>query len=181
MTAVVPTNPEVTRQTAGVREVATAAMSYTVWAITIPIFTLHELSHALAARAVGAPVWGAGLVLRPLGEVWRRRLYRVEAAFTLVDPPEAGLRQYVISLAPLAWLPLAFVVSNTYLAIGVLLVGISGFSDLANLLGLLDTQALREETQMVFLWGEPEQWQTRLDDYTEREIVVGDTVEVSES
>ena len=153
-------------------EAISAAYSAACWAIILPAVVLHEMSHVVAALAVGSEFKGVGARVEFVGSLGPIPIYRVRSFFVLHDVIGNRYVDALVSLAPAGFLLLwqlsatvgaPFIVQAVFAAIGFSVV-----SDvLVMVLSAMDRGDApgMDDARPVFLIGGPDQWQTDLDMY----------------
>lgn len=96
--------------------------------IAVPIVLLHEVTHMAACIAFGADLYELFLLLNEENEgircwgVWHEKV--------------GGVAEIIISLSPLIWIPIGWLLMDVSLLVGlfVFLIGFSGVGDIFHVL-----------------------------------------------
>jgi len=148
------------------RDAVGAAASAFGWALSLVAVIPHEAAHVMAARALGYDPIGAGVAYVHVGTVRGVAVPRVRAFFVAHEPADSKLHSWIITFAPfgLAVFALPSVLAGSISLLGTvaLLSAMTGVSDV--FAAFADGPVAPEATRL-FVFGGPDQWQTRIGDY----------------
>ena len=148
------------------RDAIGAAFSAFGWALSLIAIVPHEASHLVAAWTLGYNSVGAGVAYEHVGTVRGMAVPRVRAFFVAHEPTDSKLHSWIIKLAPFGLtvfaLPSVSAGSISLFGAVALLAAMTGVSDVIE--AFVDDPVAPEATRL-FVFGGPDQWQTRLGDY----------------
>lgn len=155
-------NPDALTVRAGIK----ALYSYLGWIFAFVLVIPHEIAHAFISVALGYKVHGGGIAYESVGSIYNISVPQIRAFFISHEPADTEIEGLVISLAPFGFIfpGLALLMTNdvSYVGAFFILVGMTGFSDVA---AILQDDRIAPNATRLFLFGSPKQWQETLDNY----------------